>query len=629
MDIYHLDDDQIKFLESHQDFELIVERFSRETNDKQIYLNRLYFELYVIIKKDFTKHLLLVCDILDEIGNVPHVIRGSSGSSLVCYYLGITNIDPIKENISFARFLSMERKNMPDIDMDFPYNRREEIFKKINHRWDGKVARISNHIHFGERGALREAIREAGYRKRILKHQLSPDILPDKSDQILKRAIELEGEFSHYSLHCGGIVIYENGVPKEDMLKNRSVENQVKYDKRDVERLGQFKIDILSNRGLAQLMDISNKSLLEYSNDPKVYEMLHQGNNIGITFGESPAMKKAFCGIKPKSIQDIALCLAIIRPAATEDGQKTEYMNQISQGKHTNYIIYDDDAIQYISSLIHCNEGMADTFRKGFSKRKMKDVRVFEKIIEEHNDISFIQGIRAVRNLRRLQKYSFCKSHAVSYAQLVYALAYQKLHNPKKFWLSTLNHCNSYYRKWVHFSEARASGLKLTLGRKPWIIKNSTVVGVGRDNKKNKLSENPSSIEQFLTYGYWTGNKFLPNMYIKIIDKKKRKLKFRGLIATSRPYYGSNRKYVRRNNQRSIINLLKSNNGCTFVTIGHKFGYLVNLILFKATGLGKYDAISGEGYLKTTPGTEYSFIEVETFKLERLIISLNRKKNIN
>jgi DNA polymerase III alpha subunit len=286
----------------------LIKKFKRKLPREEIYLDRLCEELSLIIEKKFDKHLKLVIKILELVDDIPHIIRGSSGSSLVCYCLGITNIDPVKEKISFARFLNDKRENMPDIDMDFPYHLREKVFERIEDKFKKRVARISNHLYYREKSALRQAFRECGYRKLIPKNRLSVNYIPEIKDLVLNKYEELKNEFRGYSLHCGGIVIYKKEIPKELILKN----NQIKYNKDDVAKKELFKIDILSNRGLAQLYSISNREIEHYpDNDIKVIKLLSKGKNIGLTFGESPAMRKVLRIVKPKNIQQLALCLAL------------------------------------------------------------------------------------------------------------------------------------------------------------------------------------------------------------------------------------------------------------------------------------------------------------------------------
>ena len=155
---------------------LLIKTLSREIYDDKKYVDRLVKEFELIINFNFEEVFYQVYEILQLSKGVQHIIRGSAGSCLLCYLMGITNIDPIKENIALSRFMHKTRQDIPDIDIDFPSNRRDDIYKKIFTNWEDKVARISNHIMFKEKSAIREAIRKEGYRKFV-----------QKKDQINKR----------------------------------------------------------------------------------------------------------------------------------------------------------------------------------------------------------------------------------------------------------------------------------------------------------------------------------------------------------------------------------------------------------------------------------------------------------
>ena len=134
--------------------------FRRSIPEDKRYAARIEEELALIEGKGLGKHLIRALEVLDLAGDdLPHVTRGSCGSSLVCFLLGISHVDPIRHGICFARFMNEFRENLPDIDFDFPYNRRAEIFLRMALRWPGQIARISNHVHFHERSALREVLR--------------------------------------------------------------------------------------------------------------------------------------------------------------------------------------------------------------------------------------------------------------------------------------------------------------------------------------------------------------------------------------------------------------------------------------------------------------------------------------
>ena len=146
--------------------------------------------------------MLQACQILKMTNNIPHITRGSCGSSLVCYLLGISNIDPIKHKISFARFLNIYRNNLPDIDFDFPHYYRDEIFLKLYLQWNNKIARISNHVYFQEKSALRQSLRLNGYRQFISNQELYSFIksLPKSTqDSIKNTQKKLQNSFRLYA----------------------------------------------------------------------------------------------------------------------------------------------------------------------------------------------------------------------------------------------------------------------------------------------------------------------------------------------------------------------------------------------------------------------------------------------
>lgn len=557
----------------------LMKNFKRKCPKKQVYLDRLVEEFDIIIKKNFHHHLLLVVDFLKVIGNIPHIIRGSSGSSLVCFCLGITSVDPVEKNICFERFLNEKRDSMPDIDMDFPHNLRNKVFDKLNDKYPNQIARISNHIKYKEKSALRQAIRFYGYNKHIPKKVNLKKIFPNNYEEItpkiLEKQKELIGTFRCYSLHCGGIIYCPEGIPKDLLIKSKN-KNQIKYNKDDVDEKDFFKIDILSNRGLAHLLDIDKRDLNLYPEDNdesyKITKLFSKGKNIGITFAESPAMRKILSQVKPKNTLDVAFCLALVRPAAAVD-EKSETLVNFSKNHLNNNIVYDDDAILYIKDLLNCDGSKADYIRKGFSKNKFHKIKYFNTILENCNYKE--EDIRKInKKLSGLRKYSFCKSHSLSYAQLVWALAYQKIHQPKKFWLSHLNHCNSSYKKFVHINEAKKSGLSITLGKKPWILKNDTLIS--QNNYNYKHLNTPE--KQFLELGFWKDVNFLPNMFLKVektLTKKGHFCLFRGLIATGKLYKNK-----------------------TFVTISHQNARYLDLYLNKKSTFYYFHGIEGQGYIR-------------------------------
>lgn len=603
----------------------IIGKFTRKCPKNLTYLNRLVTEFNVIINKNFYEYILQVVELLDLVSDIPHIIRGSAGSSLVCYCLGITNIDPVVDNVSFARFLNESRETMPDIDFDFPHNRRDQVFQRINTHWSERVARISNHVMYQEKSATREAIRRAQ-----TKHEGKSTFVPRakcNTKNFAKWKLEIDetkkeliGTMRCYSLHCGGIVIYDEKVPDDIILetKNKKINSgqfgqQITYNKEDVAKAGLFKIDILSNRGLSQLFDVSSQPIELYpSEDFNITKLFARGNNIGLTFAESPAMRKLLACVQPKSPMDIAFCLALVRPAAAS-GSKTQAIVDFERGEFGNYLIFDDDAIHFIQSSINCNEAQADKFRRGFSKNKVKLIKEFDGLLEEFK-VGENKKAKLFKSLNDLRRYSFCKSHAISYGKLVWALAYNKVYNPVQFWLATLNNSHSSYRKWVHWNEAKLAGIELSFDKKPYVLSGNKLVGTPRDNSKGI----DKAQAQFKMFGYWIGNDFLPDMYLNIIQDdtpvgpNEFMCEFRGLIATGRVCWESKYAYGRKKS------------GLTFVTIGYANGRYLDITIGSAVNYHPFDVVSGTGILTSTTGqkvkwtTNTNKIMVHTFKFEKI-----------
>lgn len=654
------------------DARILISKFERIIPNEELYYKRLATEFRLIKKKQFVKVFLQVMEILkiaDNLG-IPHIIRGSAGSSLICYLLKITDIDPIAEGISLARFMHTQRDDLPDIDIDFPSNRRDEIYLEIFKTYGDKVARISNHIKYSEKTALKQAIRQTGYRKFLGKEFEIFDIFNDvnKVAEIYKKADELEGEFKNYSLHCGGIIIFDKPIPQEYILEVHQEGNtrmptiqwrQVSLNKDQVDDYMFIKIDILSNRGLTELWDIDKRPIESYPFDIAVYNYLSTGNNIGIVYAESRAMRKALICLNPKQISDIALSLAIIRPIARE--QKSAYFKDYNDYKSIkedvknskavsnrpiddnvklgDFIIYDDDAIQLIQRLLKCSEADADIYRKAFSKGKKWKMTEFEtKLRNAHPDYPEAKIKLIYDLLTNLQAYSFCKSHAISYAKLVYALAYCKFYNPVEFWVSALNNCNSSYRKWIYYREAVDVGIKLTRGYSPWKYDDNTQSIVSLSHKKIPILENEidrvdinekNKLEYF-RLGYWCDEKFLSGCHLtkdtepiikkrKIINENGEKemleeqvnmWRFTGLISNFRCCKTWKKIFNQDNPQNGTF---KERN-ITFCTIGYDNAKYIDLVIYGKINLSKCHIIEGYGTMQDE--NHANWIKVDKWKIK-------------
>lgn len=572
-------------------------RLLRPVPNDARYKERIKQEFALIERFQFTQVFLQVQKIIELIKalKIPHIIRGSSGSSLTCFLLGITDIDPILYGLELARFMNSGRKDLPDIDIDVPYNRRPELYAAIHTTWPGAVARISNHVKYGAKTALREVAKETlkesmpanpelrneDERKalRQLNHRyFKLDKLIPEEDvraEIKQTAAKKVGTLKNYSLHCGGIVIFEDeGKVPEDLLLD-GTEDQIKLNKDETEDAGLIKIDILSNRGLAQLVEAAAmmpRELLAYPDrDPATEKLLASGNNFGITFAESRGMRKILVELRPRHREDIAIALALVRPAAAAGGRKASFLERWKFGAEDTVdplykpIVFDDDAIGRIKTVLGCDVAEADKWRKAFAKGNPRArVEFRQKVMARGYPRPLVDSL--VDDLSQLILYSFCKSHAISYAQLVWALTYEKAHNPHRFWVAALNHCHSEFRKWVHWREARCAGLLLTRekghnyvlssrGGKPAIVAKDAQGNTIPEQTRIDVAILPQADRDLLDYkqlGYWLGEGFLQGCGVWPLQDPKQptlerwfgttatkpkdqdKVRFRGLIASGR-----------------------------------------------------------------------------------------------
>ena len=290
--------------------------FRRRVPDDERYLQRVAEELRLVEQNRLEPMFLRVREILDLIPDVSHNIRGSAGSSLLCYLLGITEIDPIEWGIPVTRFMHALRPDAPDIDIDVPYNRRAELFDRVFRKYGDRVARVSNRVHH-------------------------------------------DGVFHHWALHCGGIIVLDHAVPSHMLLRP----GQLAMNKDEVEAAGFYKIDLLASHALAQLDDVTDRPLFEYPReDETTAQVLASGKSIGIIGGESPAFRKAAMTIGVTRMEHAVLATSLIRPAASE-GAKEE-----------KPLVFEDDVIDAIAEVVKCSPAEADLIRRAVAKGKEVDL---------------------------------------------------------------------------------------------------------------------------------------------------------------------------------------------------------------------------------------------------------------
>lgn len=522
-----------------ENIERLLSRFKRPVPPGPEYQNRLAEEFELILNQRFTDYFLQICDIIDLTTDLTHMTRGSAGSSLVCYLLGITDVDPVEWNIPVARFMNPLRDDLPDVDIDFEHHRQTEVMERIFRKWPGKTARLSNYVTYKEKSARREAAKRLGATG-VLPRNFTYESIgvdPIEAKRIERKLI---GKKRAISKHCGGIVMFTRQLPKSLI----SQDNQILLDKREIEDLEHLKVDILANRGLSQLMDIDpHTPLADYpARDDRTAALLCRGDVLGVTQGESPAMRRLFRAIQPKSVYDCVFATAMVRPVAMSGRQKASMFQDWSQEAVQDAVVFEDDAIDIISDIIGVDMYEADMYRRAFAKKN--DEKILEFVERLGNNPRKAEAMAA---LQELSGFGLCRAHAVNLGRLIWALAYQKAHNPELFWAANLRHCQGSYRPWVYQCEAHRRGIETKQG--------------------------------------WWQQGFVPNCFVR--QQWLDRVEFAGVIANGRVFRGKNGKWV------------------TFLTLGTAYGEYIDIHIPRAFAYSDGEIVHGSGVVRHNNNSDY------------------------
>jgi DNA polymerase III alpha subunit len=549
----------------YKELEVLIKKFTRQLPNTTDYEQRLEEELEIIARLGFAKHFLRVREILDLTRDIPHITRGSAGSSLICWLMGISDVDPIKERIPLSRFMNPKRDDLPDIDLDFPHWQQETVMNRIFKRWPGQSARVSNYVTYKEKSARREAAKRFGAKGKLKRNFKLEEVVPEFKEDAERLANKLLGKKRCISKHCGGVLIFDRAVPKS--LINGT--NQILLDKYEIEDLEHFKIDILANRGLSQLWEIDQRPLTDYpEEDEATSALLCRGDILGVTQGESPAMKRLFRAIRPKTKSDCTLATALIRPVATQGRRRASFFQDWSKDGFQDTIVFEDDAIEIIGDILGCDQYTADMWRRAFAKKNEEKMFEFMQLVGDHP-----RKQEVFQALKELSHFGLCRAHAINLGRLIWALAYQKAHNPKEFWQAALKHCQGSYARWVYWQEAKLAGAV------PAVMEGG-------------------EIQELKHTGRWSSPRFIP---ICTELRQPGQVEFCGLVANYRVFKANPKEYI------------------TFVTLGTGNGRYLDVVLNHAVSLHDHPILWGLGKLGYKNNTEYVIINKhKRFKLEEL-----------
>ena len=493
----------------------------RYPNDDGSVKKQLDYELRMIKKMGFVDYFLIVSDFIAYAKGQKIPVgpgRGSAAGSVVSYTLNITDVDPIKYNLYFERFLNPERVSMPDIDIDFCVNRRGEVIDYVNRKYGRDhvaqivtfgtmaaraavrdVARVLD-IGYGEADAVAKAI-PMGPNMTIKEAMRVSKPLRDmyESDELLRRLIDvaqaLEGMPRHASMHAAGVVITDRPVYEYVPLSKNDESVVTQYQMTTLEELGLLKMDFLGLRNLTVLEDAAKLVRLsepEFTvetipdGDAEVFRMLSEGRTSGVFQLESTGMTGVCTGLKPRSIEDITAVIALYRPGPMDSiprfiecsahpdkiSYKHPFLRPILEVTY-GCIVYQEQVIEIFRRLAGFSLGQADMIRRAMSKKKHKVIDA-ERVAFVHGDASrgidgaVKRGIpEATANsiydeILDFASYAFNKAHAVSYAIVSYRTAYMKRHYPRQYMAALLSSVLDNSQKVAEYiAECRELGIKL------------------------------------------------------------------------------------------------------------------------------------------------------------------------
>lgn len=471
----------------------LSQRYQPVTEELQ---ERLAYELDTIRNMGFVDYFLIVWDFIKYAKDHDIMVgpgRGSAAGSLVSYSLGITDIDPIKYNLLFERFLNPERLTMPDIDIDFCFERRQEVIDYVTRKYGkDKVVQI---VTFGTMAA-RAVIRDVGRALDLSYAQVDTvaKMIPTELGITIEKALatnkelsqlyesnpdvkylidmskRLEGLPRHTSMHAAGVVIGKDSIDEFVPLSKSSDESiTTQFPMTTLEELGLLKMDFLGLRTLtviqnAQALVNKNKAPFEQFdikkidyNDEKVFDLISSGKTEGVFQLESEGMKNFMKELKPRNLEDIIAGIALYRPGPMDFIPK--YIKGKNEAGHIQYecpqlepilaptygcIVYQEQVMQIVRDLAGYSFGRSDLVRRAMSKKKesvmIKERQTFVYGNPEENIPGCIRnGIpEAVANhifdeMMDFAKYAFNKSHAAAYAVISYQTAYLKCYYPVEF----------------------------------------------------------------------------------------------------------------------------------------------------------------------------------------------------
>jgi len=470
---------------------------------------RIEYELSLIFQKGYAPYFLVVRDIVKQ--TKATIGRGSGAASIVSYCLFITQVDPIKYNLMFERFIHPERVDMPDIDVDFPWDERDSILDYIFKKYGNeRTAMVSSQVFMQPRSSIREVSKVYGLSneeikavtKRIgyfaRKTQLLDWIRNDPRFRnldidntllsIIQQSEKIVGAFRTPSVHPGGIIIVPDEIRKyAPVLMAPKGVQIVEWEKDQVEDSGLLKIDILGNRSLAVVRDtlkqigLYRSKYMDYHQiqpmgDPKTEALMKSGRTMGVFYIESPATRQLLQKAGKVDFEHVVIYSSIIRPAANRfinimleriHGKPWKLLHPDLKCLQESYgiMVYEEQVSMVAREIAGFGYAESDYVRKVISRPALAHLAPIwkNKFVNGAVSRGYTQQLAETlwSMIESFSGYSFCKPHSASYAMLSFTCAYLKAHYPAEFLAAVISNQGGYYSAYAYLSEARRFGIKI------------------------------------------------------------------------------------------------------------------------------------------------------------------------
>jgi len=452
--------------------------------------NIIEHELALIKELNYEHYFLTVHDIV-AYARSQHILcqgRGSAANSAVCYCLGITEVDPARVEVLFERFISKERNEPPDIDVDFENARREEVIQYIYNKYGRSRAAIAaTVITYRSRSAIRDVGKALGLGEELLDHiaksiywwgsnlkeQLADadiDYTDRKIQQLVFLAQSLIGFPRHLSQHVGGFIISQGLLSHLVPIENASMEDRtvIQWEKDDLESLGLLKIDVLAlgmltavRKCLDMIGDYSREPLTIQNippEDPGVYDMMGEADTVGVFQTESRAQMSMLPRLRPRNYYDLVIQIAIVRPGPIQGDMVHPYLNRRNGKEPVSYPseavrdaldrtlgvpIFQEQVMQLAMVAAGFSGGEADQLRRAMAAWKRKGglepyrEKLVKGMLERGYELEFAEKL--FKQIKGFGDYGFPESHSASFALIAYVSSWLKLYHPAAFCCSLLN----------------------------------------------------------------------------------------------------------------------------------------------------------------------------------------------